>query len=112
MVSPVDKLDEVLKSAGIEDFDELTEAEKDSYMKMLDMAQHSVVTLEDFKKHVKRMRESIEMSLVSDDMAVRRDLFLKARLKCYLLFESFFEKPERASEILDQFAKAASFKKI
>lgn len=96
-----------MTSAGIKDFDELTEVEKDSYLKMLEIAELGKVTLEDFKKHVKRMRESVEYSVATDELTKNKDLFLKARLKCYILMEAFFEKPERASEMLEQYGKQA-----
>lgn len=103
-----DPVQEVLEAAGIKDFDELTSVEKESYFKMLEIAESSEITLEDFKTTVKRMRESVSLALAVEELPPAKDLFLKARLKCYILFEAFFDKPERAKEILGQYKKIAA----
>lgn len=102
-----EKIQDILASAGVKDFDELTSIEKETYFKMLEVAESGKITLEDFQKNIKRMRESVEFILAVEDLNPAKDLFLKARLKCYILMESFFEKPERASEILEQYGKLA-----
>jgi len=102
-----DKVQEILEKAGIKDFDELTEAERESYFHMLEVAESGKITLDEFKKNVKKMRESVEYVLAVDELSPNRDLFLKARLKCYILMEAFFERPERAKEMLEQFGKLA-----
>src|SRR5437868_2806059 len=96
------KVQEVLTAAGIKDFDELTDVERESYFKMLEIAESGKITLEDYKVHIKRMRESVEFSLAVDNLLPNQDLFLKARLKTYIIMESFFERPERAKEMLEQ----------
>jgi hypothetical protein len=104
------EVQEVLTSAGIKDFDELTAVEKESYFKLLEVAESGKITLEDFQKNVKKMRESIDYALAVEDLGVTKDIFLKARLKCYIIFEAFFEKPERAREMLEQYKKLAKAK--
>jgi hypothetical protein len=102
----MDKIQEILERAGAKDFDDLNDIEKETYFQMLEIAESGKITLEEFKKSVKRMRESVEYTLASEDLPKNKDLFLKARLKCYIIFEAFFEKPERAREMLEQYGKS------
>lgn len=110
MSSPDEQVDEVLAAAGIKDFDELRDFEKETYFKMLEVAQSGKVTLEDIRKSIKKMREGLEFALATEDLSLRKDLFLKARLKNYILLESVFDRPERASEILNQYKRSAQGK--
>lgn len=104
-ISIHDKLQEILEAAGIKDFDELRDFERETYFKMLEVAQSGNITLDDVKKSVKRMREGIEFALATEDLSKSKDLYLKARLKNYILLESVFERPERAKEVLEQYKK-------
>lgn len=105
-----EKLEEILEKAGIKSFDDLKDFEKETYFKMLEIAEKGQITLEDVKKHIKNMREGVEFSLATEDLSKNKSLFLKARLKNYILLESLFERPERAKEMLDQYGKGVERK--
>lgn len=105
MPNSTNQVEELLQQAGIRDFDELTAVERETYFQMLEVAESGKITLDDFRKHVKRMRESVEFALATEEYVQRLDIFYKARLKCYILFEAFFEKPQRAKEMLEQYGK-------
>lgn len=102
-----DPVQEVLEAAGIKDFDELRDFEKADYFRLLEISEAGKITLEDVKASIKRMREGLEFALATEDLSERKDLFLKARLKCYILLESVFDKPERARQILEQYKRLA-----
>ena len=99
----MDQLLQTLGLQGVESYDDLTSDEKETYREMLTIQQSGEVSLEDFKRHVITMRMSVEYELASYERNDRKDLLLKARLKNYLLFEAFFDKPERAKEMLKQY---------
>jgi len=101
----LDDIQKYLESLGIKDFDDLRPDEKDSYFKLLDLADKSKITLEDIKTHIKQMRTSVEFALSSEKLNKKEDIFLKARLKNYILLESLLERPERAKEMLNQYTK-------
>jgi hypothetical protein len=101
----MDKVQEILEKAGIKDFDDLKDYEKDTYFKLLEIAESGKITLDDIKSSIKRMREGLEFTLASEDLSKNKDIFLKARLKNYILLESVFDRPERAKEMLDQYKK-------
>ena len=98
-------IDNWLKSLGIRDFDDLRSDEKGSYFKLLDLAEHSKISLDDVKKSIKDSRTSVEFALASHKLSKNEDLFLKARLKNYILLESLFDRPERAKAMLNQYVK-------
>lgn len=100
----------ILGIKGVEDYDDLTPDEQETYRAMLDIVQSGSISLEDFKKHVHSMRQSVEYELSSHERNDRKDLLLKARLKNYLLFEAFFEKPERARDMLKQYSSHSKTK--
>ena len=105
-----DKVNEILERVGVRDFDDLKDFEKETYFKMLEVAESGKITLDDVKKHIKRMREGVEYSLATEKLTKEQDLFLKARLKNYILMEAVFERPDRAREQLDQYGKVRGFK--
>lgn len=99
------------------DFDKLNSIEREHYLKTLELVETSKITLEDFKKHIHGMRQAIENSLVDEPEYIYSSPFpflkrsnpkileLKARLKNYLIFEAFFDRPDRAREILETYKK-------
>jgi hypothetical protein len=104
-MSLLQNIDEFLHERGIKDFDDLRPDEKESYFKLLELAESSNITLQDLAYHTKVMRQSVELALATEKLTHDEDLFIKARLKCYLIFESFFDKPERAKKMLEQYKR-------
>lgn len=118
----LDKLEEWLKSLGVNDFDDLREDEKKEYFKWLKLAESSAITLEDVKKHIRQMRMSIEYALVDEQPFIHSEILpflkrvnpryqtLQARLKNYLLLETLFDKPQRAKDMLEQYQQYTKIK--
>lgn len=104
------------------DFDKLTTAERDTYLKALEAVETSKITLEDWKKYISHMREAVETSLVDEPQYVystwlpflKREnpkfLELKVRLKNYLIFERFFTKADSAKQALEVYNKRLRMK--
>lgn len=112
-------MDELLKAVGISDYDELNAVEQETYRQMLDQVQNSQITLEDYKKYIKAMRQSLEVSVIEEAEYIHSPILpflkrknpkaeqLKGRLKNYLLLEAFFDRPEKAQEMLEMYKKRA-----
>jgi hypothetical protein len=100
-----DFVEELLKSRGIKDFDELLPDERESYFRMLEIAESGKITLEDVKKHITAAREAVELALATETLTKSQDIYLKARLKCYLFLDNVFNRPERARYMLEQYGK-------
>ena len=116
-------MDDYLNESGEVDFDKLNTVERDEYLKMLKLVQSAQITLDDFKKHIKHMRAAIEITLVDEPDYIYSDLLpflkrpnpkiaqLKARLKNYLIFENFFDRPDVAKATLEGYEKKLGLKK-
>ena len=111
----MDQVEELLRKHGIKDFDDLNPIEREEYFKILDVVEKSKVTLEDYKRHITTMRQSLEVSLVDEPEYIYslplpflkrpnpKITQIKARLKNYLLLEALFDRPERARQMLEQY---------
>lgn len=98
-----------LEEQGIK-IEELNAVEQETYSKMLEEVQKSQLTPEKLKAHISGMREAITKELVDEPefnyififkVANRRQIYLKARLKNYVLLESFLNSPQKAKEVLE-----------
>ena len=115
-------MEDYKNEAGEVDFDKLNPLERDEYLKMLEIVEKSKITLEDFRKHIKNMRAAVENSLLNEPDFIYSLPFpflkrvnpkvaqIKARLQNYLIFESFFERPELAKAQLDMYKKRLGVK--
>jgi arsenate reductase-like glutaredoxin family protein len=105
-----------LKKLGINDFEDLRSDEKETYFKLLELAE-TKITLEDVKKHISEMRLSVEFAITEEEPFIYSKMLpflkrenpkyqrLQARLKNYILLESLFNRPERAKQVLEQYTK-------
>lgn len=104
-------LDEMLSKLNLT-YEDLTVQERETYQKWLKVLDTKPVTVEDIKLYVKQMRETVELKLVDMPeftfifgifkVVNREQVGLKARLKNYLLLESFMESRERAKQSLEK----------
>ncbi len=98
-------IDEILQRVGLkyEDLDTPGHmGERESLDKWLSDLGKAKVTIETIKTHIARMKYSVEMELTNPDLTLKQDLFLKARLRNYLLLEGFLQSPERAKEQVER----------
>lgn len=94
-----------LKDQGVKDFDSLSSTEKETYLKMMNIYESGQITLEEFKKHIHVMRQSVEAEIVRMLPTDPKMPLFQARLQNYLLFEAFFDRPERAKQMLEMYRK-------
>ena len=94
-------IDKLLEKAGLT-YEELTKVERDTLNQWMDSLQKSKVSLSNVKAHIVSMRDAVEMELTKTDLNTKQDLFLKARLKNYMLLEAFLTSPEKAKEALER----------
>lgn len=89
-----------LEDKGI-NIETLNAAEKETYFNMLSEVQKAQMTPEKLKDYIHDMRGAVENELIKTDLDSNQDLFLKARLKNYILLESFLDSPARAKQTLE-----------
>lgn len=93
-------IDEILERLGLDE-KELSQAEQDSLSSMYNDLQKSQVTVESIRESIASMKNAVENELSVHDVNDSHDVFLKARLRNYLLLESFISTPEKAKRLLE-----------
>lgn len=92
--------------------EELNSLEKETYFKMLAAVQEAQMTPEKLREHIVTMRNAVEQELTKTNLGGQQDLFLKARLKNYMLLESFLDSPQKAKEALETMVSTVAVKKV
>ena len=107
--------EEILESIGVEGFDDLTFEEKKKYEEILDIVDKASITIDDWKKFVLASIEAVERSLVNEPEYIYslplpflkrpnpKIVEMKARLKNYLIFKEFLQRPEKAKQMLETY---------
>ena len=98
-------IDDFLKTLGL-GYDELTEDERNTYHTWLEQLETNSLTIEDIRRHVKTMRQAVDVELAKHDNPRNQDRYLKARLQNYILLEAFLDTPERARRAFDKQIKS------
>lgn len=91
---------EELEEKGIK-IESLNAEEKQTYFSMLDVVNDAQLTPEKLRDYIINMKNAVAEELTKVDLTNAQDLFLKARLKNYILLESFLLSPEKAKKQLE-----------
>jgi len=94
-------VDEILKRFGLK-YDDLKPAERETLHSWMEALNKNKLTLEGVKTYVSSMRDSVEAELTKTSLNSKEDIFLKARLRNYLLLEAFLSTPEKAKQALEK----------
>ncbi len=102
-------MDELAKSLGINThgvkYSEMTPDEKKTFESMLDSVRKHTLSVDMIRDYIHSMRDAVEQELTRFDLTKEEDLYLKARLRNYMLLESFLISPERAKKELEKALK-------
>jgi hypothetical protein len=90
-------LDQLLEPTGLK-FEELTQDEQTEALSMLEILNSSKVTIEGIRKSIEEMKYSVEDKLAVAELTPEQDLFLKARLRNYMLLETLIGSHSKAKE--------------
>lgn len=94
------RIDDFLEKFNVK-YEELEAAERDTLHEMYTAVQQTQLTPEKLKDHIAVMKAGVENELAKSDIGKGQDIFLKARLRNYLLLEAFLMSPERARQALE-----------
>ena len=94
-------IDKLLERVGLK-YDDLNPNEKETLNTWISALQKSRVTPEKVREYVTSMKHSVEQELSKTDHNTKQDIFLKARLRNYLLLEAFLTTSKKAKEQLEQ----------
>lgn len=93
-------LEEILEKAGLK-YEDLNASEKETINVWLDALQKGQLTVEKIRGYISSMKDAVEQELCKHNVGSKQDLFLKARLRNYMLLEAFLSTPERAKQQME-----------
>lgn len=97
-------MNKFLEKIGIP-FEKLEEEERATLKKWLENLSRQQITLEDVKNYIRKMADSVAKELCKSKLSKKQDIFLKARLRNYLLLYDFLTAPEKAKQSLEKYLK-------
>ena len=93
-------IDEILEKFNLK-YEDLNVNEQETLNTWLEALQKNKVSVETVREHIKSMKSSVEGDLTKTKHNTKQDIFLKARLRNYLLLESFLTTPKKAKKQLE-----------
>lgn len=94
------RVDDFLQKFGLK-YEELTSAEKETLNTMYSAVQNTQLTTEKVKDYISLMKNGVEEELAKSNLDQNQDIYLKARLRNYLMLEAFLTSPDRAKTALE-----------
>jgi hypothetical protein len=93
-------IDEILERLGLK-YEDLNSAEKETLHNWLEQLSSKKLTIDNVKLNIRQMIFGVEQELTKTDHNTKQDLFLKARLRNYIILEAFLESSEKAKKALE-----------
>lgn len=97
-------VDQILEKYNLK-YEDLSRAEQETLHGWLQALSQNELTVRDIKAYVSQMKDAVANELASTSHNSKQDLFLKARVKNYILLEAFLTKADKAKEILEKSLK-------
>lgn len=94
-------LSKLLEKFGV-NYEDLNPSEKETLSQWVQSLQTNQLTLDGVKTYLKHLIEGVERELATYNLSREQDLFLKARLKNYLMLYDFLTAPDRAQKYIEQ----------
>lgn len=101
-------IDEFLSKIGVP-YEKLEEEERKTLLEWLKNLSERRLSPEDIKTNVRKMADGVANELCKSALPRKEDIFLKARLKNYLLLLDFLNAPEEAKKSLERYLKNIKF---
>lgn len=93
-------MDKILERLGL-NYSDLSSAERETLHSWVQSLETNELTVDKIREYVGAMRDSVEQELTKTDHNSKQDIFLKARLRNYMLLEGFLSTPERARRAIE-----------
>lgn len=94
-------IDELLEKFGVK-YEDLNTVERETVYAWEEALAKNELTLVKVKEFIQTMRDSIENELSVSSLGSKQDMFLKARLRNYMLLEALLTSPEKAKRAIEQ----------
>lgn len=93
-------IDNILEKTGLK-YEDLSILERETLNTWMEALQKGQLSFEKIKDYITSMKEAVESELSKADLGSKQDLFLKARLRNYMLLDAFLTTPEKAKQQID-----------
>jgi hypothetical protein len=93
--------DEILEKFGLK-YEDLDASERETLHSWQNVLSENKLTLDNVRAYISSMRDAVEVKLTKTGHNSKQDLLLKARLRNYMLLESFLSTPEKAKAALER----------
>jgi hypothetical protein len=94
-------LNEILEKVGLK-YEDLKKEERETLNNWVKSLQQNALSVDKVKEYIGAMRDTVEQELTQVGHNSKEDIFLKARLRNYMLLEAFLSTPEKAKQALDR----------
>ena len=94
-------IDEILEKYNLK-YEDLNVAERETLNSWLEALSEKKITLESVREYINAMKGAVEQDLTKVGHDSKQDIFLKARLRNYMLLEAYLTTPEKAKKAFDQ----------
>ena len=94
-------IDKILEKYNLK-YEDLGSDEKETIHSWMSRLQEGQMSLEKVKDYIDSMKMSVETELSGTSHNSKQDIFLKARLRNYILLEALLSSPEKAQAQLDR----------
>lgn len=83
-------------------YEDLNPLEKETLNQWYQSLERTELTLEKVKDYLGNLIKAVEAELAVYDLPKNQDLFLKARLKNYLMLHDFLSAPDKARKYIEE----------
>ena len=94
-------INDILERVGLK-FEDLTSEEEKTLQSWLVKLDQKGFNVNNVKEYIVAMRKSIDNEVSETTHGTKQDLYLKARLRNYILLEAFLDTPRKAKEALER----------
>lgn len=105
----MDILEKIADVTGLK-YEDLTREEREIAKNWINTIAEREIGVDEIKSNIEAMKLAVEGELAFPDLPKNQDIYLKARLKNYILLESFLMGPEKARKALDLYIKKIKVK--
>ena len=93
--------EELLEKYNVK-YEDLSVAERETLHGWMKVLSEGKLSLDKVRAYFAAMRDAVENELTEPNLDKNKDIFLKARLRNYMLLEAFLSTPEKAKKALER----------
>jgi len=82
-------------------YEDLNSIERDTLNTMMESLRKNELTVAKIRDYISMMREAVEQDLTKVGFEYKQDIYLKARLRNYMLLEAFLTSPDKAQKAIE-----------